>query len=127
MTDAPAPSVYALLDDLFFRVKIEATASAAGVEVAFAKTLEDLVDRLDARPGVTTVLVDLEGAGSNAEVVVGTLVERTDPPRVVAFGSHRNREGLAAASDAGAETVLPRSDFVRALADILRDARAREP
>lgn len=122
MTDAATPSVYALVDDLFFRAKIEATASAAEVEVAFAKTLGELVGRLDAHPDVTTVLVDLEGAGRDAEGVVGALVERATPPRVVAFGSHRNREGLTAAREAGADDVMPRSDFVQALPDILRDA-----
>lgn len=120
MPDTPTPPVHALLDDLFFRAKIEATASAAGVPVAFARTPDELAGRLDTHPGTATVLVDLQGAGRDADVV-GALKSRTNPPYVVAFGSHQNREGLAAAREAGADETLPRSDFVRRLPRLLQE------
>jgi len=119
--DAPTPPVHALLDDLFFRAKVEATASAAGVEVDFSKTPDELAGRLDAHPGTAIVLVDLQGAGRDAAVVVGALKSRTNPPYVVAFGSHQNREGLGAAREAGADETLPRSDFVRRLPRLLQE------
>jgi len=119
--DAPTPPVHALLDDLFFRAKVEATASAAGVPVVFARTPGELAGQLDAHPGTATVLVDLQGAGCDAGVVVEALKSRPDPPYVVAFGSHQNREGLAASREAGADETLPRSDFVRRLPRLLQE------
>ena len=42
------------------------------------------------------------------------------PPRLIAFGSHVDRELLGRASEAGFDPVLPRSRFVRDLPALLQ-------
>ncbi len=83
-------------------------AAAEGHELVFARDREDLVE---AAAGAPLVLVDLSRPG-----VLGVL-SRLDT-RVIAFGSHVDRELLAAATDAGCE-VLARSQFFRQLPDLL--------
>jgi DNA-binding NarL/FixJ family response regulator len=115
---SPSP-VHALLDDLFFRSRIEATAEAAGVRVIVSRTLAGLEDSLD-EAGGTGVLVDL-GLGTDAAAhAIGALKRRVDPPHVIAWGSHVDDAALSAARDAGADRVLARSAFTRKLPDLLR-------
>ncbi|HEY7472805.1 MAG TPA: hypothetical protein VIE68_10720 [Gemmatimonadota bacterium] len=115
----PSP-VHALLDDLFFRSRIEATAQAAGVRVLVSRTLAELEQRLDDGGG-RGVLVDLGLGTDAAAAAIGTLKRRVDPPRVVAWGSHVDEAAMNAARDAGADRVLPRSAFTRRLPELLRE------
>lgn len=114
---ASPPPVHALVDDLFFRAKIEATARAAGVPVAFARTTGEAAARLG--DGDALVLVDLGLAADDPAAAIRALKARTVPPTVIAFGSHRDAEALAAARAAGADRVLARSAFVERLPEIL--------
>jgi tryptophan synthase alpha subunit len=108
------PVVAVLTGDLFFRVKIEAVAKAAGVPVRFAGSVEE------AR-GAATVLVDLAD-GVQAIEAVGALKAGTEAPVVVAFGPHREGEAFRQARAAGADRVLARSAFVERLPELLRTA-----
>jgi DNA-binding NarL/FixJ family response regulator len=118
--------VHVLLDDLFFRTRIEATASAAGVRVVVSGTVADLLERM--RESWGAVLVDLGGGmpgdgpeGGSAIAAIQALKRLPDPPRVVAWGSHVDAKGFEAARAAGADRVLPRSAFTRRLPEILRE------
>ena len=115
----PSP-VHALLDDLFFRSRIEATADAAGVRVLVSRTPDELIERLDADGGAG-VLVDLGLSGADPAAAIRTLKRRADPPAVVAWGSHVDAAALEAARKAGADRVLARSAFTRRLPDLLRE------
>lgn len=116
---ASAP-VHALLDDLFFRSRIEATAEAAGVRLIVSRTLAELIDRID-EAGGTGVLVDLSLGTPAAAEAIAALKRRPEPPVVVAWGSHVDAEALEAARAAGADRVLARSAFTRRLPDLLRE------
>ena len=112
--------VHALLDDLFFRSRIEATAEAAGVRLIVSRTLADLLDRID-EAGGTGVLVDL-GLGTSAAVAaIAALKRRPEVPAIVAWGSHVDAEALEAARAAGADRVLAKSAFTRRLPELLRE------
>lgn len=123
-----APSrtrVHALIDDLFFRARVETTAAAAGVPVAVSRTAAELTERLDAEDsggGRATVLVDLGHAAADPPAVIHALKARPAAPRIVAFGSHQDADALQAARAAGADQVLARSAFTTRLPDLLRDA-----
>lgn len=110
--------VHALLDDLFFQSRIEATAEAAGVRVLVSRTPDELIDRLDASGGAG-VLVDLALGGADPAAAIRALKQRADPPAVVAWGSHVDAAALDAARAAGADRVLARSAFTRRLPDLL--------
>ena len=114
----PPSPVHALLDDLFFRARIESTAEAAGIPLFVSRSLSQLVERMDAEGGVA-VLVDL-GLPSAAEAIAA-LKGRAAPLAVVAWGSHVDQDAMDAARGAGADRVLPRSAFTRRLPDILRE------
>ena len=119
--------VHALLRDLFFRSRIEATAEAAGVPVIVSGTIEELLERMRER-GTGAVLVDL-GAGAadgsdgtpTAIAAIRILKGLDAPPAIVAWGSHADVEAFEAARVAGADRVLPRSAFTRRLPEILRE------
>jgi hypothetical protein len=70
-------------------------------------------DQLREAPAGATVVVDLRRPGAVA--ALAGLPGR----RRVAFGSHVDRDVLAAATAAGCETVLARSEFFRRLGELL--------
>jgi DNA-binding NarL/FixJ family response regulator len=116
---SPSP-VHALLDDLFFRSRIEATAEAAGVRLIVSRTLAELEDKID-EAGGAGVLVDLGLGIPDASEAIRILKRRPDPPVVIAWGSHVDAEALDAARAAGADQVLARSAFTRRLPELLRE------
>lgn len=115
--------IYALVDDLFFRAKIEATARAAGAEVTFTSASDELVAMLNLVPEGTSpvVIVDL-AQGEPSLTAIGTLKTHPSAPLVYAYGSHVDREGLTSARDLGADQVMARSTLVERLPQILTDA-----
>lgn len=117
---ASPPLVHALVDDLFFRAKIEATATAVGVRVAFARTAQELTAWFDGDDLPTLVLVDLALADHEAARAIRTLKDRPGPPAVVAFGPHQDVDAFAAARAAGADRVLARSALVARLPGLLQ-------
>ena len=121
-------AVHALLRDLFFRSRIEATAEAAGVPVIVSGTIEELLHRMG-EAGGGAVLVDLGGGGADgsegaAIEAIQALKRLREPPAIVAWGSHVDVEAFEAARAAGAARVLPRSAFTRRLPEILRELAA---
>jgi len=83
---------------------------------------DDLMDRSRLAPAVADVVFAREpGAAAGATVVVVDLARygarlaeiRAAAPaaRIVAFGSHVDRDALGGAEAAGADAVLPRSRF----------------
>ncbi len=90
--------VCALVTDLMDRSKI--TAAVEGVE---------FVRAVDACAGADVVIVDLARFGAE----VGALRTVAPAARLVCFGPHVDEAGAAAASVAGADLVLPRSQFFR--------------
>ncbi len=103
-------TVVAYTPDLMDRSKIAAAAPGC----RFVSRPEALVGLA----GAEVVLVDLSKKGVLdvlADVAAGGV-------RVIAYGSHVDRELLAAASAAGCDEVLPRSQFFRRLPDLVAGA-----
>ena len=119
-------AVHALLQDLFFRTRIEATAEAAGVPVIVSDTVEELLGKMGGTAG-GAVLVDLGGGADGPDEArsaidaIRALKRLSEPPAIVAWGSHVDTEAFEAARTAGADRVLPRSAFTRRLPEILRE------
>ena len=109
------PSGLLLCDDLLFVSRITGEARALGLTVKSARSIEQLLEmaRLESPSGV---LVDLAFPGLDLPELFRCLAETCKPtPRVVAYGSHVDAEGLRAARAAGCDPVLPRSKFVEEL------------
>ncbi|MFN7647536.1 MAG: response regulator [Acidobacteriota bacterium] len=109
----------AVVEDLFFAVKIEAAARQAGWVVRFVKTVE--AARAGAE-GADLVVVDLNLKGVD---VLGRVGERPGE-RVIGFVSHVQTELRRAAAEAGCGRVMARSVFSERLPAILQGAEDAE-
>jgi DNA-binding NarL/FixJ family response regulator len=112
--------VVALMDDLFFQMKLAETAKQLGVEVRVAANAEALMGLMASEAKL--VIVDLN-ARSQPLAAIEKLREDHKDIRVVGFLSHVQRELAAQAQAAGCDEVLPRSSFTQNLAAILSDAK----
>jgi DNA-binding NarL/FixJ family response regulator len=112
--------VVALMDDLFFQMKVAETAKQLGVEFKVATTAEALTALLDPAPKL--LIVDLN-ARSQPIATIQKLRAQKNAVRVVAFLSHVQKDLAAQAQAAGCDEVMPRSIFTRNLALILGAAK----
>jgi DNA-binding NarL/FixJ family response regulator len=120
--------VLVAVDDLLFSSKIRAAAKHAGVDLVFARTPADIIERARAdRPALA--IFDLDSAKTDPVATITAI--KGDPElaeiRTIAFVSHVHTDLIAGARRAGAEQVLPRSAFAGNLADILQSAKTARP
>jgi CheY-like chemotaxis protein len=109
------PSGLLLSDDLLFASRITGAARVHQLSVKPARSLEQLLE-LARSETPSCVLLDLAFPGLVLVDLFHRLGEVCCPlPRVVAYGSHVDVDGLRAARAAGCEVVLPRSKFVEEL------------
>ena len=112
--------VLAAVDDFLFRSKIRAVAKHVNVEVQFAQTQDDILTQARAvKPAL--IVVDLNSQKIDAVATIAAL--KGDAAlagvRTIGFASHVHVDLINAARRAGADQVLPRSQFAGNLADIL--------
>lgn len=108
--------VVALMDDLFFQMKLAETAKQLGVEVKVATNGDALMGLMDSAPKL--VIVDLNARSQPLQAIEKVRQSNKDV-RVVAFLSHVQTQLAAQAQAAGCTEVLPRSSFTQNLAAIL--------
>ena len=111
------PTSHALMvcDDLIFTSRVTATARAHGLLVTAVRTGADAIRRA-AEASPCCVILDLHTIGADvAGVLSGLRTACPVMPRIVAYGSHVNKELLQAARDAGCDVVLSRGQFARDL------------
>jgi CheY-like chemotaxis protein len=113
--------ILAVVDDLFFVVKINDAARRAGMVAEFLKSADDVVQRALAElPSM--IVIDLN-CNSLAPVPLIEML-RSKPElknvSVIAFVSHIQGELKMQAQNAGADMVLARSAFSLNLPQILR-------
>jgi len=113
--------VVALMDDIFFQMKVAETAKHLGIEFKVATTTDALLGLLEPRPQL--VIVDLNARNQPIDAIVKLRAASKDI-RVVAFLSHVQRELAEQARIAGCNEVMPRSSFTQNLAEILSPAKA---
>ncbi len=115
-----ARRVLAAVEDLLFRSKISETAERAGVEVAFPRNPEKLLDALRASPP-DLLVVDLNSA--RFEPLELLRIVKSDGAlrgvTTVGFLSHVQGDLALAAREAGCDRVMARSAFVENLPRVL--------
>ena len=112
--------VVALMDDLFFQMKLAETAKQLGLEVKVATNAEALLELLESQPQL--VIVDLN-ARSQPLAAIQKLRQTKKDIRVIGFLSHVQRDLAIEAQVAGCDEVMPRSSFTQNLAALLRAAK----
>ena len=113
--------VVALMDDIFFQMKVAETAKHLGIEFKVATNTDALLGLLEPRPQL--VIVDLNARNQPIDAILKLRAASKDI-RVVAFLSHVQRELAEQARNAGCDEVMPRSSFTQNLAEILNPAKA---
>ena len=112
--------VVALMDDLFFQMKVAETAKHMGVEFKVTANGDVLAGMLE--PPTKLVIVDLNAKSDPVATIARLRATQKELP-VVAFLSHVQTELAAQAKAAGSTEVLPRSVFTQNLAKILAAAK----
>lgn len=112
--------VIALMDDLFFQMKLAETAKHLGVEVRVATSPEALQTLLEPPPRL--LIVDLNSRSEPIAAIQRLRAEKNGV-RVVGFLSHVQTDLAAQARAAGCDEVMPRSAFTQNLANILAVAK----
>ncbi|MGB2622475.1 MAG: response regulator [Candidatus Acidiferrum sp.] len=112
--------VVALMDDLFFQMKVAETAKHLGLELKVAANGDALLALLEPAPDL--VIVDLNGH-SQPLAAIERLRAANKDLKVVGFLSHVQRDLAAQAQAAGCSEVMPRSVFTQNLAAILDVAK----
>jgi len=113
-------TVLAVLEDLFFMVKINESAKRAGFSVEFVKTEADVLHNAKSRP--TLIIVDLNFHGIDPLKLVRTLKASAEMKDISVLGyvSHVQGELKQQAQESGCDMVLARSAFSQNLPQILK-------
>jgi len=118
MTPETQKTVLAVLDDLFFQVKIADAAKRAALQLVVVKTEEALSRKLEENP--VAVLLDLNCRSIDPIQLVSSLKAgpHSEVP-VIAYVSHVQAELIKQAQQAGCDSVMARSAFSANLPQIL--------
>lgn len=120
MSTGPTRKVVAVLEDLFFTVKINEAAKRAGLPIVFVKSERDALDQ--AAEGPAVILVDLNCTCLDPLQLIRSL--KNDPEfakiSLVGYVSHVQGELKQQAQEAGCDMVLARSAFSQNLPQILK-------
>ena len=116
--------IVAAVEDLLFSSKIRTVAKRLEVEVVFARSPGAILSEVRARQP-SLVVFDLNAERTDP---IDTLAQiKADPQlaatKAIAFASHVHAGLIAAARQAGAEEVMPRSAFAATLPEIVAGAK----
>ena len=112
--------IVAVLDDLFFTVKIMDAAKRAGLEIVFVKEEAKVLELAKEHP--TLIVFDLNTKAVNSVELIHKLKDNPETKDVslLGFVSHVQVELKKEAQAAGADMVMPRSAFSANLPAILQ-------
>ena len=118
----------AVVEDLFFTVKINESAKRAGVPVAFVKSQRDALDQAQAAEPPSLIILDLNFAAIDPVDLIHKF--KADPTlakiQLLAYVSHVQGDLKQAAQEAGCDMVLARSAFSQNLLQILTRQKNRD-
>ncbi|HEY4362998.1 MAG TPA: response regulator [Bryobacteraceae bacterium] len=112
--------ILAVLEDLFFTVKINESAKQAGLPVKFLKTEIDVLDQAKSNPAL--IILDLNFSRIDPVKLIEALKAdaATKPINLLAYVSHVQVDLKQQAQQAGCNMVLARSAFSANLPQILK-------
>ncbi len=112
--------VLAILEDLFFTVKINESVKRAGLAITFVKSEHDALEQAKQHP--TLIIMDMNFAGVDPLNLIRKLKadEHTRRINLLGYLSHIQGELKLQAQEAGCDMVLARSAFSQNLPQILK-------
>jgi hypothetical protein len=122
-TDAPT-KIFFFIEDLFFLAKIQEASRKLGVKVEFVKGDKDVVARIcDSAEGErpTLLVFDLNNAAAKPLTLIPKFKAKLKKSvSIIGFLSHLQGDLKMKATEAGCDTVMPRSAFSQSLPNLLR-------
>jgi PleD family two-component response regulator len=120
MPNQDRKKVLAVVDDLFFSVKISDAAKRTGLEVDFVKSEKDAVEKAKEKP--LLIILDLNISALAPVKLIGKLKGSVETKgiSIIGFLSHVQGELKQQAQEAGANMVMARSAFSQNLQQILK-------
>jgi hypothetical protein len=121
--DAPT-KIFFFIEDLFFLAKIQEASRKLGVKVEFVKGDKEVIARIcDAgesdRP--TLLVFDLNNAAAKPLTLIPKFKAKLKKSvSIIGFLSHLQGDLKMKATEAGCDTVMPRSAFSQSLPNLLR-------
>jgi hypothetical protein len=121
--DAPT-KIFFFIEDLFFLAKIQEASRKLGVKVEFVKGDKDVLTRItDAaeadRPAL--LVFDLNNAAAKPLTIIPKLKAKLKKSTsIIGFLSHLQGDLKLKATEAGCDSVMPRSAFSQSLPNLLR-------
>lgn len=116
-TQPGGPRIVALNRDLFFGIRLKQLGSALGYQVDLIADAGSFLTKL--REGnVALGIVDI-GAGPDWSAIAADAELGPRPP-ILAFGAHKDADGLRAAKQAGVTRVVSNGQFHRDAASLIR-------
>jgi CheY-like chemotaxis protein len=112
--------VLAVLEDLFFTVKINESAKRAGMQAEFVKSQQDTLEKAAEKPAV--IILDLNFSSIDPVDLIKRLKadDGTKSVNLIGYVSHVQAELKQQAHEAGCDMVLARSAFSQNLPVILK-------
>ncbi|HLX45923.1 MAG TPA: hypothetical protein VKR43_20910 [Bryobacteraceae bacterium] len=112
--------ILAVLEDLFFTVKINESAKHAGLPIQFVKSETDVIE--NAKTGSALIILDLNFQGIEPLKLIAKLKSDAETKSISLIGylSHVQGELKMQAQEAGCDMVLARSAFSQNLPQILK-------
>jgi len=121
--DAPT-RIFCFIEDLFFQAKIQETSKKLGVKVEFVKNDKDVFTRLTDSPEAerpTLLVFDLNNLNAKPLTMIPKLKAKLKKATsIIGFLNHLQGDLKAKATEAGCDTVMPRSAFSQGLPNLLR-------
>ena len=113
--------IIAVLDDLFFSIKIRTAAKALGAEVCFERAPDLVLDSIRSKTP-RLVIFDLDSVKMRPMDAIAAMKADSALRSVPTLGfvSHVHDEVIAGARAAGIDQVMARSAFVERLGAILK-------
>ena len=112
--------IVAVVSDLMFVVKIQEAAKRAGLEITFAKAMDEAVEQARTQPAV--MILDLNTTALDSLQLIERLkgADDTRDVNLLGFVSHVQVDLKQAAQEKGCNTVIARSAFSQNLPTMLR-------
>jgi CheY-like chemotaxis protein len=117
----PEPKkIVAVLEDLFFTVKINESAKHAGLPIQFVKSEIDVLENAKTKP--VLIILDLNFQGIEPLKLIAKLKSdaETKSINLIGYLSHVQGELKQQAQEAGCDMVMARSAFSQNLPQILK-------
>jgi len=112
--------VLAVVNDLFFSVKLSEAAKRAGLALEFVKDSQEVIEKAKGKPSL--IVFDLNFEAASPLIVISTLKKSSETKGISLIGylSHVQAELKQQAQEAGCDMVLARSAFSQNMPQIFR-------